>query len=103
MKDRHRHHEVKQTVEFLLTTIPSTRESYDVLYVEYLRQIDPNVVLMPFEMVMKNTAFPSYQSVARASRAIKRENPDLRETEANSEARTEIEAEYEVVYGGAKF
>ena len=99
MKDRHRHHEVKETVEFLLTTIPRTRESYDVLYVEYLRQIDPSVVLMPFEMVMRNTAFPSYQSIARASRAIKHEKPELRETEANAEARADIEASYECEYG----
>ena len=103
MKDRHRHHEVKEKVKYLLETKPQTRESYDVLYVEIIRLINPDAVYKPFYSVLTNTFYPSYQSVARASRALKREFPDLRETEENQKARQDIEAEYELHYGRTGF
>ena len=92
--ERHKHKDVKVIVEHLLTTIPETRESYDVLYVEYIRAIDPDAITRPFCITMTNSSFPSFQSVARASRAIKAACPWLRESDSNHEVRKDIEASY---------
>lgn len=99
MRNRHNHKEVQSRVQRLLETIPATRQSYDTLYMEYIRDINPEAVDRPFRVVILDTTFPSFQSIARASRFIKHKCPWLKETEDNTEARTEIEAGYHVEYG----
>ena len=99
MNDRHRHKEVQNIVYHLLETIPETRQSYERLYIEYIRHIDADAVDRPFKTVITNLSYPSFQSIARASRSIKHKYPWLKETDSNTEARAEIEAGYYYEYG----
>lgn len=94
MRNRHNHKEVKKRVLMLLEKIPATRESYDILYLEYIKSINPLAVNQPFCVTMLDRSYPSFQSVARASRAIKQEREDLRETAENAKARKAIEDSY---------
>lgn len=96
--NRHNHKKVKEMVRTILTECRAARESYDVLYTEYLKRVNPHLVTAPFYATMNNKSIPSYQSVARASRAIKNEMPWLRETEHNKAKREEIEESYFMEY-----
>ena len=98
MRNRHNHKEVQKRVQKLLEEKPATRLSYDYLYIEFIRDIDPDAVYKPFCNVMLNLTYPSYQSIARASRFIKRKCPWLKEPEENTMARQEIENGYYFEY-----
>jgi len=97
--DRHNHKEVQARVQRILEDVPSARESYDILYIEFVRDINPELTTRPFYMTMAYTLIPSYQSVARASRHVKKICPWLKESEANKGKREEIEQSYFLEYG----
>lgn len=97
--NRHNHKDVRKRVLRILQEVPAARESYDVLYVEFLKTIDPGLADQPFYMTMTNTQIPSYQSVERTSRHIKKEYEELRESADNKAKRDEIEQSYMMEYG----
>lgn len=97
--NRHNHADIQGRVRMILETVPQARASYDILYVEFMKEVAPEMVGMPFYIAMVNTNVPSYQSVARASRHIKKECEWLRETPENKRHRDEIEQSYIEEYG----
>lgn len=97
--DRHNHKDVRCRVQRILEDIPMARKSYDILYIEFVKDINPDLANRPFYMTMANTLIPSYQSVARASRHVKKICPWLKESEQNRGKREEIEQSYFLEYG----
>lgn len=97
--DRHNHRFVRGRVNEILERVPAARESYDILYTEFIKTIDPSLIERPFYETMTNTQIPSFQSVARASRRVKQECPWLKESIENRGKREQIEESYYMEYG----
>lgn len=88
---------VENLVKDILEDKPETRNSDNLLILEFVKRTDKNEKTS-FESVMKQTNI-SFESITRARRSIQHKNPRLKNRDTE-EARTSKEAEYINYYKG---
>lgn len=67
-------------VKHLLQTVPSTRNSDDILYLEVCKNRCKNSMNLPFGLVIANRKaynIPPYESVRRARQKVQEHHPEL--------------------------
>ncbi len=77
--------DTKKIVEAVLNEIPETRSCDNLLILEVLRFIDPNVIDMPFKKVIaectENGKYPAFETIRRTRQKVQAENPYLKATD----------------------
>ena len=77
--------DTKKIVEAVLSEIPETRSCDNLLILEVLRFIDPNVIDMPFKKVIaectENGKYPAFETIRRTRQKVQAENPYLKATD----------------------
>ena len=67
-------------VKHLMNTCPETRSSDDILYREVCKVRCPNVMSLPFGLVISNRKtynIPPYETVKRTRQKVQEHNPEL--------------------------
>lgn len=85
-------YDVHRIVEQLLIDDPMTRENDNILYISVCRKLNPIVLGMDFETVMRNTTcmgIPSIKTVERCRRKLQETHPALRSSKKVEDARYE--------------
>ena len=83
-------YKIQDIVEGLLTNIPATRDSDDILYIEYINKVNPTLTkndLASFLQYRAMYGVPSIESVGRARRKLQAHHPELRGSKGSTEAR----------------
>jgi hypothetical protein len=89
MKDIRR---IDKVVRHVLTTVPETRNSDDMLWVKVIKVMSPDAANLPFQDVMcrrKELGVPCFESVRRTRQKLQAQYKELRATEAVTEGRYE--------------
>jgi len=94
MRDIHR---VQNMVEYFLRTDKACRWNDSLLYAKICTEIEPNVSLLPFSIVLENRAaygLPPFETVRRARQKAQADNEDLKPGKGIQEMRKEAEKEF---------
>jgi hypothetical protein len=88
---------IQDIVEYQLAKSEEAKGDDNVLYVKVLEYMMPNLLHMPFGVVMKelkNYSVPSLESVGRARRKLQAEKPWLKPSEEVQKLRADNEQKY---------
>ena len=89
MKDIRR---IDKIVRHILTTVPETRNSDDMLWLKTVKMMSPAAANLPFQDVMcrrKELGVPCFESVRRTRQKLQAQYKELRATETVTEGRYE--------------
>lgn len=84
-------------VKYVLETVPRTRDSDNLLWLEVVKLKNQGVLRMPLAVVMQNLptyGLPSIETVGRCRRKLQATHPELRAERAVETFRSELEADF---------
>lgn len=70
--------DIHNTVLHILLSEPQTRNSDLLLYIEYLKRINQDLLMQPFLFTFTDKTLPKFESVSRIRRKCFEEFPDLK-------------------------
>jgi hypothetical protein len=88
---------VSNIVKEILERNKATRDNDNLLYVEVIYAIKPEVVNSNFRYVLSNANFlglPPFETVSRCRRKLQKEYPELKASDKVEKIRTEKQEEY---------
>ena len=87
-------YDVQMKTEQILLEHPASRDSDDVLYYHFVKEINPNISAQQMLLNREALGLPSYETVRRARQKLQEKREDLRGTLRIRNLRKEKEVEF---------
>lgn len=90
-------YKVEDVVKEVLTEVPETRDDDFLLVTHVYYKLDPEIVGIPFNVVMlghKELNLPYFESISRARRKLQAEYEELRPSKEVEDARINKQSDY---------